>query len=324
MGKQKKRSLSQQAEYVIRSTNAFGQSKHSAKRRGEDTSFKSYSMASADMTRDVIRNFSNYIKEQHPEVQRWNQVTATHINGFLKQKASDGCSSSTLTAYQSNIATFGNKCSVVFGGTFDFRTGVEKIKSNTNDAELNQLVRTHVASFEEYEVINQLLMAKDTDAKFVIFMAANYGTRVSEYATLTREAIDLKSKTLHLDARLGVSTKGGRTRTIPIQPEHIPLFEQMLKHSKDVVLNGNHRLFGITTDAISKALNREISKSIYGEKIASGLSNHSFRKMFARNSYQKLLDEGKTKKQAMSSVCLMLGHGENRKDVIRYYLGDKS
>ena len=75
-----------------------GMDKHSLKSSGQMNGARVFSYSDRKNLIDVASNFSNWMKQEHPEVKQVKDVNSNHIQGFLNSKK-DTCSQATLKQY---------------------------------------------------------------------------------------------------------------------------------------------------------------------------------------------------------------------------------
>lgn len=168
---------------------------------------------------------------------------------------------------------------------------------------------------EDAERLIQVLAAIDPQYGGVARLQRVSGLRVSEAVHLQAGGIALDGSGITL-AGPGTHAKGGRPRQVPILVQHQPIvaafLEQSLAHADGHVFQQRQSL--------TKAVKLEASRQVVKLGIEVGDGTHSFRKLYANELYQHLLEiEGRPDDEARRAVTRALGH--NRLDVLKAYIG---
>ena len=75
----------------------------------------------------------------------------------------------------------------------------------------------------------------------------------------------------------------------------------------------------------SDSINKSIDRAMKGEGIRNKYTDtsiHCIRKMYAQNEFNRCRSEGMEIKQALREVSKLLGHGEDRMELMRQYVLD--
>lgn len=155
--------------------------------------------------------------------------------------------------------------------------------------------------------------AKDKQVADVAQLQRVAGLRISEAAMIRGKDIDPRTCTVHAER----CTKGGKTRTVTVDPEHQPFLEKLKaraeQHADNHVFQGRgdrgKSLASRTAGAARHACER-LGIECYG--------THGFRRTWAQERYQELHTAEHNDRQARQSVAKELGHG--RIDVTYSYI----
>ena len=96
------RNLKYQFKYAIEQSCKFGADKHSMKRNSVENGNRgatTFSYADRKNLIDVSSNFSNWMRENHPDVRELKDINSNHVQNFLNDKAKT-CTSATINQYQ--------------------------------------------------------------------------------------------------------------------------------------------------------------------------------------------------------------------------------
>ena len=273
--------------------------KHSSKRQDHDNSHVVKSLQSKSNILDFAKQFTDYIKAEHPDVKKISQITQPMAQSFIDKKSSEGCTEKTIKAYQSLL----NKLEVCAKHTFhikvDFRTEINK-----------DLIQDRVSikefGFTDSEMKKILDYKGRSECINVVRFNSFTGCRVNTCEKILVRDIHIVGDTVQVDIR---KDKGGRNRTITI--ENNKEFVQLCKELRSGK-NPNDRLFSVKSDSVNKFIRR--CCSALGIKTPDGQTksgNHSIRKNVA-TSYSKSHGVGKTME--------FLGHGKDRPDLEKVYI----
>ena len=290
----KTRNIKYQFKYCIDTHFREGMDKHSMKRNGKDNS-KIYSYADRKNLIDLSANFANWIKENHAEIKQLKDINSMHIQEFLNEKASN-CSQKTLEQYQSRF----RKLEVLANSTYNINVNYHNVVTPLSSRNGGGKIRNAMLSTNDY---NKLLKSTNTNFRKALTLSFYFGLRVAECAKLRYE--DISAKGIKI-----IDSKGKRNRFIPVENN------QQKKIIEDF-LNKTGRVCPIQTGSLQQAFNREKKKQ--GITISNG-DFHTARKAFATGKYKEYREQGQTVQQALNNVSHLLGHGNNRNDLMKQYI----
>ncbi|MDD6400372.1 MAG: site-specific integrase [Lachnospiraceae bacterium] len=275
--------------------------KHSDKKEnGTEMSEKIYSYSSLNNLRDFSRNFSNYMKENFPDIKRLDQVRSNHIQDFLNTKNSEGCSQNTLDTYKNNF----NKLQEVVNETYksvnwDFK---QDVVTPTSQKQFDpNRGAGNAISKEDYQQILNYCMENRSGSGDAILAQDALGVRVNELSELKVKDLDFANNKINF-----TNTKGGK----PMQRDMNNKLKELLQERCEGKSLGD-KVFGVSDAAINKQLSRIEDK--LGMKRHS---NHDIRRMIAQQKYDDLRNAGCSKQKALDEVSKWLNHGRNRNTMI--------
>jgi len=171
------------------------------------------------------------------------------------------------------------------------------------------------------------------DVSRAIDLARSTGTRLDEACTLRSNEVEkaLKNDVLHL-----TNTKGGRPRDIPLTPQAKEALENALKNSErggyvitpQSFANGN--VHGYKADLENfiyehRCNFQDADRNLTAHNVAAderaALTFHGLRHLFAREEFERKIEEGLSRYEALREVAQELGH--NRAEVTLIYTGGK-
>lgn len=297
----KNRSLFQQFNYAINNNFFEGTDKHADKKEnGSAMQEKIYSYTSLNNLKDFAKNFSNFTKENYPEVRNINDVKEEHLQGFLNQKNTDGCTQNTLDMYKNNF----NKLENVVNSTFktcnwDYK---DKVVTPTSQKQYdpNRGAANPISKGDLDKILDYCKENRSGSGDALITQAA-IGVRVEELAQLKVKNVDLENGKLHLD-----NTKGGKAMERTITDDIRDILKENIE-GKDP----EEKVFGVASSSINKQLNR-IQDKLGLDKH----SNHDIRRRLAQNKFNECRNAGLSKQEALDTISKWLNHGANRNDLL--------
>lgn len=288
------RSLQQQYKYAIDSNIKIG---HSKKNEGKENGL--YSIDRIENLRDFTRQFSNFIKENYPDVKLIKDINLEHMQSFLNSN-SNSWTERTAQEYITNFY----KIDVLIQKTFN----TKPLEHNLIVPNCHQSVTRDVAmDRKDLQTLRDSYAIRDSKSagRDAIELSYRFGLRIKEIARLNTKNIDINNKVIHI--REGA--KNGKYRDVPIR-------EKDLQYAKDLKNRGEGYLFNIKEDSINKSIRNELKRVGLSKKY-DNTTNHSIRKLYAtermeelRGTEQKdpLTDEQERK--AWEVVQKELGHGD--------------
>lgn len=294
MGKNK--TIRAQFNYAINSSfdRGHGTSKHSDKKNG-GTDNKIYSYNTRNNRLKVANQFSDYLKEKHPEVKQVTEIEQEHIKGFLFSKV-DSCNSETLNQYRAQLGALAGNVNHTYKSDCDW--SCKKMEGRENS-----LIRTNAMTREDFDKI------RDTYTPFssgynALTVAGASGCRVSELAHLKNKDITIDRDKAYVQV---IDGKGGRDRLIEITDT------DRVRELEEVKMNlggAEARVYPGQHESLSKNLNRHMKEAgVKGNYENQGF--HSVRKMVAQEMYDDYRQDH-SMSESLSYVSQELGHGEDR------------
>lgn len=312
------RNLKYQFKHAIENSFKPGADKRSIKsNKAENGSrgTKVFSYADRKNLIDVSANFSNWMKENHSDIKELKDINSNHVQEFLNEKAQT-CTSATVEQYQSKFSKLEKLVNNTYTNANVSYTNTVTPATTNNTEKL----RTKTMSENDYNKLNNHMSnncRSDNGAK-ALQLAYHAGLRVSECAKLQQRDIQINEN--------GTATvtvidgKGGRDRDIYITNKESV---EVLSNIRDSVYNPTDRIVPIQASSINKSINRAMEKCSMKEYKLHDTSVHSLRKAFAQREYNSYKEQGLEPKQAWDKTSEQLGHGKNRDDLYKAYIGNK-
>lgn len=286
--------------HAINSNFKENQDKHSLKaehQTGKETIF-SYS-ARKDLI-NLSSNFSNWLKDTHPETKQVKNITSSEISEFLNCKA-ENCSQRTLEHYSSLFQKLSLVVNVTYHCKVDYTNGVVIPASSKNGG---SKIRCKMLDSADY---HSLLKTSNINLKKALLLSQNFGLRASEISKLKKNDIS--------DSQIQViDSKGKRSRVIPIQNT-----EQQQAVSSVLSLSDTERICPVQHESLQQAFRRELQRTELHNKYQNGCF-HLCRKSYATTQYKQARSAGLSVKESMSHVSKLLGHGANRFELMKEYI----
>jgi integrase len=292
----KNRNLKYQFKNAIDTHFIEGMDKHSLKKSGGMNGERIFSFADRKNLIDLSSNFSNYMKEQYPEIKMIRDINTSHIQDFFNSCCED-CSSQTLLQYESRFRKLERLVNSTYHLQVDFHSIVAPLSMKNGGGK----IRNVMLSDEDY---NKMLQTSNGNLRRALILSKEFGCRCSEIAKLKYG--DIKEGGIKI-----VDSKGKRSRFIPIENQHQKEVIESFRQGQE------GRVCPIKAESLQQAFNRQAKKQ--GIFVENG-AFHMLRKNYATNKYQEYRGNGLSIQQALSRVSVNLGHGENRKQLMKQYI----
>jgi site-specific recombinase XerD len=292
----KNRNLKYQFNNIINNNFKEGMNKHSIKQTGK-TGSEVFSYSQRSNLLDVSSNFSNYMKETHPEIKQLKDINSNHVQEFLNNKKAT-CSQATLDNYRQSF----NKLERLANSTYKTDVNWHDTASPTSLKNGGGKLRSDALSSENYNTL--LKNSTNQNFKNALKLSQNFGLRASECSKLKYE--DISDKGINV-----VDSKGGRSRFVPCETS-------TQKEVLSEFLDKSGRVCDCQTSSLQQAFNREKQKN----GIESSSDFHACRKAYATQKFKEFREEGQEVEEALNNVSARLGHGENRQKLMRAYIVD--
>ena len=298
------KNLKHQFIHAIEENFKEGMDKHSMKSDGIRNDGKIFSYSDRKNLIDLSCNFSNFMKDNYKDIKLVKEVRADHIQSFLNQKASQ-CSNATLKQYEAKF----NKLEKIVNKTYNINATYKGYTLPLSKE--NTKIRNTSMSTEDFKKLEKAFINSNSSAKVAIQLTSRVGLRVSECTKLQGRDIDLEKGVIHVEGG-----KGGRNRDVPIREEDRSYFNNLKSSISD-----RERVCPVQSDSINKSIDRAMKREGIRNKY-NDTSIHCIRKMFAQKEFDRFRREGMEIRQALQEVSKLLGHGEDRMELMRQYVLD--
>lgn len=274
--------------------------KHSMKHAGEMDGTRIFSYADRSNLVDLASGFSEYMKQEHPNIKEIRQISPDHVQGFLATKSSTA-TQATLNQYGSRFAKLERlvndsykSCSV------DFHSVVVPSSSKCSGKVRNQML-----SATDYQtMLNNTI---NTNLRNALVLSYCAGLRASECSKIKASDWHAGRGTLTI-----VDSKGKRSREIQVPKQHIPAVDAVMSSSQGRICN-------CQTESLQKAFRRQLTACGLADTYKAG-AFHMTRKAYATNLYRECRNQGMSVQSSLSTVSRSLGHGANRNDLMKQYI----
>lgn len=305
--------------HAIKSNSAMGESKHSAKAKGQaygkNSTGKIYSYSSAHARQDVAKNFANYMKENHPDIKDVRNLTSEHAQGFLNSCASRGCSTDTIKSYRSELSSIGKNINSTYkNSNVDMSKTVAVKGHNETKVRNNPMRNEHIQALKDsYKV--------GSTGYNAVTVSEAAGLRASELCHLQGRDITINQNyaVVHVD-----HGKGGRNRDVIVRnQEHVQNLSEIKNSIGDM-----QRVCPVQVGSLHKNLDRHMDKikdNLTGKSLNQVYNHqgfHAMRKDYAQREYDRFRSEGMGIKESMNEVSHLLGHGNGREELMSRYIAD--
>lgn len=277
-----------------------GMDKHSIKHAGEMDGTRIFSYADRSNLVDLASGFSEYMKQEHPQIKEIRQISPKHIQGFLASKSSTA-TQATLDQYSSRFAKLERlvndsykSCSV------DFHSVVVPSSSKCSGK-----VRTQMLVASDYHTL--LNNTTNTNLHNALVLSYCAGLRASECSKIKSTDWHAGSGTLRI-----VDSKGKRTREIQVPKQHITAVDAVMNSSQGRICN-------CQTESLQKAFRRQLAACGLADTYKVG-AFHMARKAYGTNLFLECRKQGMSVQASLSTVSRSLGHGANRNELMKQYI----
>lgn len=298
----KNRNLKYQFKYVIEKNFKEGVDKHSDKKNGIRNTGRIYSYSDRKNLIDLSANFSNFMKENYPNVKLLKDIESHQVQEFLNQKAQN-CSTETLKNYVSRF----QKLSKQINNTYNVKVSFSDVVAPAGRNQSNKIRNSSMSKLDFQKLENSYRDEFDT-GRIAINLASRTGLRVSEISKLKGSDIDLNKKIVHV-----ADSKGKKTRNVPIQNKDLEYFSSL----KEAI--GIGRVCPVQSESILKSVNRHMKAAGIKENYENS-AIHCIRKMYAQEEFDNYRTSGDGINEAWSKVSVQLGHGPNRTELMKTYI----
>lgn len=301
------RNIKQQFLYAINQTFSPCANKHSLKAQGNINTEKTFSYSSRENLVNISANFSNFLKENHPDVKKVKNIKAEHFQDFFNTKAVN-CSAETLAQYKSNFSKLEKIVNKVYNTHVNYQKDyVVPLSQKNNGAKIRDIA----TSVPDYFRVLEAAKGSRSKAVEAISLTGRFGLRVSESTKLQARDINLDKNIM-----LVVDSKGKKTIAKEIKPQDREYCEKLV-----ATYAPNDRIVPIQSDSVNRFLARTLEKTGLNEKYKECKTGmHAIRKMAAQIFYDECRKEGLTVQQSLDSTSEFLGHGKNRNELMQTYI----
>lgn len=315
------RSLENQMKHACSDAMSLGEQKRRyARANNGETNEKVFGLKYAQDLYKTMGQLCYYLKTNCPEVRWVKDIRQEHLQGFLQEK-SNSCNINTLGKIKSHIGKLEKICKAEYG-RMDWKADKLALPAIIDcPADL----KTYVATKTDYLKTKADMQDNGRSEAWKAVVLSRYaGLRVNETAEVkigrfTPTGGKWGCGTVTLQGKED-GTKGGRWRTVDIlTPEaRTALAEAFEERSGGVYVIQQTDGSPLKPDSITRALERSAKRT--GVDLPKYNRNHSYRKLFAQESYDAARATGMTKREALDYANHQLGHGDNRKDLSDRYV----
>jgi integrase len=305
------RNLNSQLKYVINSSyygdnninrnGGHGSSKHSDKANGTKNG-KIYSFNQKKNMISVAREFSNWMKEYHPEIRNVSELNERYAQEFVAYKSNE-VGTTTLNYYRSSL----NSIAESANGTFKSCN----INLETKPLEGTSNEKVKIVSFTENDlkILKDSYQPESTGLKAIQIIEST-GLRVHEVAQLKNSNIKIENgiATVHVE-----QGKGGRQRDVVVSKQE---YVDTLQHIKDY---SNEQIFTTKAHSIDQNIHRHIEKCDLSQNYNYN-SCHSIRKYYAQETFNDYRKNGYSIEESAGKTIQNLGHSSSRLELTKTYI----
>lgn len=277
-----------------------GMDKHSMKHAGEMDGTRIFSYADRSNLVDLAAGFSEYMKQEHPQIKEVRHITTDHVQGFLAAKSSTA-TQATLLQYGSRFAKLERLVNDSYKSCqVDFHSIVVPSSSKCSGK-----VRSQMLAASDYQTL--LSSTTNTNLRNALVLSYCAGLRASECSKIKASDWHAASGVLRI-----VDSKGKRTREVKVPQQHIVAVNAVMTSTEG-------RICSCQTESLQKAFRRQLAACGLASTYTAG-AFHMTRKAYATQLYQECRKQGISVQRSLSTVSRSLGHGANRNNLMKQYI----
>ena len=281
--------------------------KHALKREGKlkDCAFI-FGYSTLYNLRDFAYNFCHWLEEHDFHYAFIKDIPVEIWNDFLEDK-SKYVGYITIKNYESRIRTWEKIINAAFKTEINWSDGLERPYKLS--AEEEEIQRVQQMQREDFVLLMEYIRVKKLTSKAIpaLEIAAMFGLRVEGTSRIKVCNVHLDTKGLWGFGTVDITEKGNKDRTIDIKSEADQRVIEGLIEGKVL----EDRLVPIQKGSVNKFMNRIMTKVGIKEKYPE-TSIHSFRKLYAQETWDNYRNQGYNCDDALRYVNRQLGHGEER------------
>lgn len=307
-------SIKQQIFESISSSFCPSESKHLMKSQGfHNYGEKIFSYSSMNRLKDVGSDFAKFIKENY-NIKQVKDIKEVHCQAYLQSKIDNGCTSSTIKSYAQSIQKLGKCCLYHFGEKtqIDWKTDKTIYESNKN---IGETAKIRTLSMDKNDFEKAIERGRDCQSKEALKVCWAFGLR-------SEEVVSIKIKDIRENSLVVSNAKGGRLRELDADTSEKKIALEKLKNFCDIQnRNPNESVFSIKKNSVNDYLQTNLRREGITKYNDAKTGIHSIRKSFANREYERLRGEGLSHKDAWGRVLNELGHGRDRMELFKIYVG---
>ena len=277
MGREKNGSLIYQFTRKLHELKAFGESRHEAKKiykkYCEDNNIKYtqgktlgiHSLNTADSYRESGVEFCKWLRENHKNIKRLDQITSEQAYEWLRMKERKGSSAYTISKDMSAL----NKV---------IRLELTKKEGNLTNRSYKNVTRSreskaHDSKFNKRNYEHQILVAQAFGLRRESILGGQY---------------QIKDVSMYKDAagnvRVSVIEKGGKYREAPCLKSFENKIKELYPDLRTIPVNSD--TYAFSKDQFKNVYNS--SNKVLFDTYTSKIDNHAFRREYANKLYQEI------------------------------------
>lgn len=300
-----RRSLKNQLQHAVCISKRLGISKKAERESGVNTEMFCYSRNTVKKMFALVNTFSDWMRDKHPELKWAKNLDSKYFIEYGQDKRKDW-TDQTAREMSHRVHKLGLMINNAYGLDLDFS---DVYFASGDKKSPNKQAYTR----EDCDKVRELLLSKETGARFLVDISYRIGARSEEARSITSENIKIDKRVVELR-----NCKNGRDRDVPIREKDIEFFRNLKQYMENN--NWTNACNGITENACNKAVRGVLRELGISEKY-DGLF-HPARKLYAKERMKEEQDNGKSWVKSWETVQGELGHGEKyRGELVHAYLG---
>lgn len=313
------RNIKYQIHESIEASFCPSQGKHMLKEQGiTDFGERIFSYSSMNRLKDVGSDFANFIKQNFPQIKLVKDIKSVHCEAFLKAKLDGGCTANTVKSYAQSLQKLGKCCLYRYGeGTqIDWKTD-KNIYQNSIKLE-GQTAKIRTLTMDQKDFEKAIEHGRNCQSQDALKVCWAFGLRSEEVVSI--RACDVKK-----DSLIVSNAKGGRIRELSADTrekrEALARLNELKDYRMNAFTNDKINLFTIKKNSVNDYLQTNLRRAEITKYNDAKTGIHSIRKAFASREYERFRGLGFDHKEAWGKVSNELGHGKDRMELFKIYVG---
>lgn len=267
-----------------------------------------------------VDRFSRFLADNY-NLKNLANIQNKHLVAYVVERQSEGKSAATVKNDLAAIRYFHDQFSKTRYQLSDNKTLSEKYPEFSLERRSFGGVDRRPTEMEYQSLLNLARKSKNPEIADILSLAREQGLRIHEVVRSDR----IDAEKAFRENTLTVKGKGGLVRKVPLRDQT----KSILKDAMNRV-NRGHKLFVYDNDKAHQVIQRvqdfvrnnrqKVLDPANTRPQGIEITTHSFRHAYAKEEYDRFIENGMSEKSARYEVSKLIGH--SREDVTRIYLAE--